>query len=54
MDANGNPNKNIKKEVIESWKWIYDNTDSFEIKRRRFDNLKYVYRECLDFDKLNI
>ncbi len=54
MDVNGNPNKNIKKEVIESWKWIYDNTDSFEIKRRWFDNLKYVYRECLDFDKLNI
>ncbi len=53
-DANGNPNKNIKKEVIESWKRIYDNTDSFEIKRRWFNNLKFVYKEYLDFDQLNI
>lgn len=54
FDKDGNPNHNIKPDVITSWKWIYDNTSDFTIKRYWFNNLKQTYAKCVDFTKLNM
>ena len=54
VDKDGNPNYNIKPDVIKSWKWIYDNTSDFIIKKHWFNNLKETYANCVDFTKLNM